>query len=310
MGSGEGRWERPSAPLLPPSGVMLSSACERVPSEVLRLGQFVGLELVPVMPSQPSTGCPPACRLPMCTMHDRGAAAVQCWGKDVGSPPPAPLRMSAPHPNRPTALLALLHLPVAGTGSPREDAFRASGFPRPHPPPAHGPSTGQEGQGAGGTDLPEGSLAVAAHPPELLELLVPAAGSRPSPRNAGVRETVATGSESEGLIAGFVCNTHQAPCTLCFRRPVSRETKAPVFFREHKTGFFLSPSSRHPRAGPHSLGEEGSHLGPRMERGSESRPYLRSPVCTWGERGPCEGLVAMGWWGRASLMCLVHIALC
>lgn len=76
-------------------------------------------------------------------------------------------------------------------------------------------------------DLPEGSLATAAHPPELLELLVRSAGSYSSPRNAGARDTVATGSESQGLTAGFVRNTHRA---LCFRSPVSRETKAPVFF--------------------------------------------------------------------------------
>lgn len=33
-----GDGEKPPAPLLPPSGVMVSSACEREPSEVLGLG--------------------------------------------------------------------------------------------------------------------------------------------------------------------------------------------------------------------------------------------------------------------------------
>lgn len=214
-------------------------------------------------------------------------------GEDVGPAPPAPL-------GEPRGECTSPKLPPRAPG-PHPPArcrdrivpggwFQGIRVPNPTHPLPTAPAWGRWGQGAGGTDLPEGSLAVAAHPPELLELLVPAAGSRPSPRDAGARDTVATGSESEGLTAGFVRNTHRAPRGLCFRRPVSRETKAPVFFREHKTGFFLSSSSPPPRAGPHGLGEEGV---PSWHRDAGD-PYLQCPVCPRGERGPCEGLAAVG----------------
>lgn len=227
-------------------------------------------------------------------------------GEDVGPPPPALL-------GEPRGECTSPKLPPRAPG-PHPPAhcrdrivpggwFQGIRVPNPTHPLPMAPAWGRWGQGAGGTDLPEGSLAVAAHPPELLELLVPAAGSRPSPRDAGARDTVATGSESEGLTAGFVRNTHRAPRGLCFRRPVSRETKAPVFFREHKTGFFLSSSSPHPVLGPTVWEKRGSHLGTGMQGGSESGPYLQCPVCPRGEWGPCEGLAAVGAVGGGHLPC-------
>lgn len=160
----------------------------------------------------------------------------------------------------PTGLLTLIHVPFAGTESSQEDGIRVS---QPTSTRCPRPPQGQAGQGAGRVKEQAGRICLrAAWPRELLELLVPGAGSRPSSRNAGPREPVARGSERPGAQCGLCAPT---PTALRFRAPVSRETKAPVFFPEHKTGFF----SFHPPPPPAPTPCWAPRFG---RRGVSSRP--------------------------------------
>ena len=137
-----------------------------------------------------------------CTVQDQGAAAAWCCRAVLGGPcgttttsiPWGADGMSASHPNSPMqGSWPSSICPLQGQNCPRTIVSEYQGFQAPHPPPAQGSCTRGGLRGAaGGLAWAEGRLATLAPSTRAVKAPCPAAGTRPSPQNAGARETVAT----------------------------------------------------------------------------------------------------------------------